>query len=781
MHRLTEIMAYSTNAYTYKPLSAGYHIRILQLYPARDESAPLRCSLTETHISDAKNYKALSYTWGTPIFPRILHVGDDGALRITENLAAALWRLRDYQDSVELWVDAVCIDQGDEEEKSEQIGIMDEIFQRAKTVLVWLGNFGEDSLSLLHDHTRRLSSQAESKSSLEEGGKLGYAIQTILSLPWFQRRWVVQEVVLNANVKFICGGAQVEWTAFGRLVSEVLPLYQGYDVVSSTNREALQSVTKMFELWQHFIHETPSRGECSIVNLLQSFHFLQCYDPKDYLYTICRLAEDIDLDHRKGSHFMKRKRFDDTNYANSDVQYRSEESANTKIRIIVDNRISLQEAFVDFAYQLSNHGLLNWVLSQRLARMKSPSDAWPSWVPVWNYGILRSASLIETVGSNVVPKSGNRLLSYASKTTGLWTARMSHTVLPAYRYIEPSQASVKQNMQNVSVDTLAQSENHNNTSHKRSDDRLPWEIRWRSTVLPDASDNTDQSAWLRTTYQSLVEQFRQMAQSFSIPEESLAAHLETLVLQTLLCTLIEPLQTAKEQIDDIESMDDLFTPVADSTQYAEPFLSLARVIESICRGCCPAKAAMDTALKATAKVLGSQCLFVAEYRSFKNHSPALPSVHIGMASSNIAKSDKILSDGDANFRTDSIQTGFIFRGTEDPSVMDELLLEDEVLRVSRIIESTQRTKSRRSRYRPRDGTLFYSQRKKDISGGIDFFSGLRVSRGISEIGSARPGYFYELVGRCLLVTPDFDPIWSLQTPALKFCEFKVRNSIFYLK
>ncbi|KAK9418255.1 putative Heterokaryon incompatibility domain-containing protein [Seiridium unicorne] len=692
---------------------------------------PLRCSLIETRISDNNVYKALSYTWGTPVFPRVLRVDNDGILTITENLDTALRRLRDYRDPIELWVDAVCIDQQDEEEKFEQIRFMDQIYQNAATVLV------------------------------------------------------VQEVVLNANVKFLCGDAEIEWMALGRLVSDVLPLYQGYDVVVSTNREVLQSVTQMFHLWQRYaLMEGGSGATCGIAHLLESFHFLQCYDPKDYLYTICRLAEDIDLvvRLREGSHFASvdyyrgQKRL----YAkpgNLSMNHSFNKSEDT-IRIWFNNQTSLQEAFVDFAFRLANHGLLDWVLSQRLARMKPDIMAWPSWVPMWNYGILRSASLIGTLESNIFPRSRNRLLSYRSKTTGPWTARMSHTVLPAYQYTKPLQLSMKENTQDGLMKELAQQKSNSHTSHtshNRSDDRLPWEIRWRSTTLPSPFDDTDQVTWLRITYQNLLEQFMQMAQSFMTPGESLASHLETLLLQTLLKILIEPLQTANAQIDKIEPANGFSYPVADSMQYVEPFLSLARTIEGICRGCYPLKAAMDTAMRAAFKVLGSQCLFVAEYRSFEDSSPALPAVHIGVAPRDIAKGDKILSDGNTNVRTVGIRTGFIFRGDDDTTVKDMLLTEDYIWKDTEVL------KPWRPRNRPGEETHSHFHQEEGTSEGIEFFSGTYVLRDGSESISTRRGYVYEIIGHCLLVTPDFSTVWSYHTPMLRFCEARVKAVVFYLK
>lgn len=58
---------------------------------------------------------------------------------VTENLEIALRHLRLPDKALTLWVDALCIDQSDEMEKTEQVQQMREIYSRATLVLAWLG------------------------------------------------------------------------------------------------------------------------------------------------------------------------------------------------------------------------------------------------------------------------------------------------------------------------------------------------------------------------------------------------------------------------------------------------------------------------------------------------------------------------------------------------------------------------------------------------------------------------------------------------------------------
>lgn len=110
-------------------------------------------------LSDANEkyyYEALSHYWGTDGAnceikiheltkdrPRtIKNVVDRAKPRkfyIRPNLHAALSQLRDKDQSINLWVDALCIDQDDEREKNQQVSIMAKIYSGAHRVCIWLG------------------------------------------------------------------------------------------------------------------------------------------------------------------------------------------------------------------------------------------------------------------------------------------------------------------------------------------------------------------------------------------------------------------------------------------------------------------------------------------------------------------------------------------------------------------------------------------------------------------------------------------------------------------
>ncbi|KAK0744662.1 heterokaryon incompatibility protein-domain-containing protein [Apiosordaria backusii] len=115
-------------------------IRILRLLPGRwiDD---IQCELQTASLDDNPAYEALSYVWGNPQDTGPIIV-DGSHFQATKNLMAALRRLRSSVDLKVLWVDAVCINQADNDEKTHQVGMMARIYKDAADVHVFLGESG---------------------------------------------------------------------------------------------------------------------------------------------------------------------------------------------------------------------------------------------------------------------------------------------------------------------------------------------------------------------------------------------------------------------------------------------------------------------------------------------------------------------------------------------------------------------------------------------------------------------------------------------------------------
>ncbi|KAL8897295.1 MAG: hypothetical protein Q9207_007283 [Kuettlingeria erythrocarpa] len=139
----TGALAWSEADLTATAPNREFRILILS---AGEPSDDLYGELTKASLDGARiHYTALSYTWGDPSDPGIIVLNDDHRLPITRNLEAALRQFRLPTDSLKLWVDAICINQADSEEKRSQVGIVRDIYVFAHLTWVWLGPSSADS------------------------------------------------------------------------------------------------------------------------------------------------------------------------------------------------------------------------------------------------------------------------------------------------------------------------------------------------------------------------------------------------------------------------------------------------------------------------------------------------------------------------------------------------------------------------------------------------------------------------------------------------------------
>ncbi|PQE31169.1 heterokaryon incompatibility protein [Rutstroemia sp. NJR-2017a WRK4] len=122
----------------------------------RDEQN-IYCELSVVPLDKAPPYVALSYTWGDPKDTLPIYVNNT-LMQVTRNLHSALLHLGLDSGKI-LWVDAVCIDQQNNMEKSEQVQLMREIYQRAMHVTVWLGP-ADDTSDRVMDYLNILGEEA---------------------------------------------------------------------------------------------------------------------------------------------------------------------------------------------------------------------------------------------------------------------------------------------------------------------------------------------------------------------------------------------------------------------------------------------------------------------------------------------------------------------------------------------------------------------------------------------------------------------------------------------
>ncbi|APA09178.1 hypothetical protein sscle_04g039480 [Sclerotinia sclerotiorum 1980 UF-70] len=212
--------------YQYKPLNEFDSIRLLVLQPSVDITTNIHCTLVTTTLTKCENdiisgYTALSYVWGDARVTKSIYI-DNKTFEVTANLDSALRHLRDSSRGQLLWVDAICIDQTNDNEKSKQVVQIGRVYQVARNTVIYLGESTESSKLLLQviqrSHDRSLDFQnstamdklaAISKSM--DLDKVKDLFLDILERPWFTRIWVLQELIFSANPWVQCGQLRVKW------------------------------------------------------------------------------------------------------------------------------------------------------------------------------------------------------------------------------------------------------------------------------------------------------------------------------------------------------------------------------------------------------------------------------------------------------------------------------------------------------------------------------------------------------------------------------------------
>ena len=171
----------------YERLSEKRSIRLLQL--SRPFSfGPVKCELSIHRMDSRPSYEAISYTWGDPSQSRSVII-NGYKLEVNSNAFNILQDRATFLRTRTIWIDSICINQVDKEEKSVQIPLMREIYSRASRVLVWLGSQPDSRIAMgfISNLNRRL----------RFGGLQGPELQTILEIGSKSPNWPALFSLLN--------------------------------------------------------------------------------------------------------------------------------------------------------------------------------------------------------------------------------------------------------------------------------------------------------------------------------------------------------------------------------------------------------------------------------------------------------------------------------------------------------------------------------------------------------------------------------------------------------
>ncbi|KAK0745462.1 heterokaryon incompatibility protein-domain-containing protein [Schizothecium vesticola] len=200
--------------------------RILKLQ-RRTLRSELRCEFVLASVNNPPPFEAISYTWGGEQ-PTESIIVNGCRLAVAPAVFKLLWYRRSFWSEAYLWIDAVCINQHGIPERERQVKLMGDIYQLASRTLVWLAHPMDAmdaakarrelmvlaTVNLMQGSPETLRKMLSNSSSIS-------ALVSLLSLSYFTRIWVVQEVVLAKEVHVIYGHAMFDWDS---LIAAVMPL-----------------------------------------------------------------------------------------------------------------------------------------------------------------------------------------------------------------------------------------------------------------------------------------------------------------------------------------------------------------------------------------------------------------------------------------------------------------------------------------------------------------------------------------------------------------------------
>ncbi|KAK8070083.1 hypothetical protein PG994_006699 [Apiospora phragmitis] len=126
--------------YRHNPLGNS-EIRLLTIRERPCKTDDIAISLITFEQPEAPEYECLSYAWGSEDGRKEVKIQGSAprSLFVTQNLDEAIRHLRYVDRSRIMWIDAICIDQSNLEERSQQVSKVDQVFKNALRVVFWLG------------------------------------------------------------------------------------------------------------------------------------------------------------------------------------------------------------------------------------------------------------------------------------------------------------------------------------------------------------------------------------------------------------------------------------------------------------------------------------------------------------------------------------------------------------------------------------------------------------------------------------------------------------------
>lgn len=374
------------NIYQRHPLNLK-EFRLLYVEFAQHRPAPLVCRLEAVSLEVYPKYFTLSYAWGSLEETVSLQV-DDKTLRVSSRVDKALRHIRALK-ARRVWIDQVCINQMDVNERNAQILLMKDIYSRSRECFVYLGERSGSSSDLqwLLDYIKA-----------SRGGRLwekGHGLRddrfqlsrfpdgqppwrkcmlNIMEQSYFTRLWVLQELHFSGVVTCLMGNSCFDWDVIQACAQEI-PIWTSLSTNSALRNTWWSALlySKFYEIPLLFGNNGASEEGCvqsdtvarfsSFVDTVQSLNQGQGQDQG--LMTLLLNSRHLDSTDERDKIFAL------LNLASDQADFPSP-----------DYSIEVVQTYKCFARVFEGKG--NQVELLSFSGIQITPEPWPSWVPKWS-------------------------------------------------------------------------------------------------------------------------------------------------------------------------------------------------------------------------------------------------------------------------------------------------------------------------------------------------------------------------------------------------------------
>ncbi|KAL8689869.1 MAG: hypothetical protein Q9218_004557 [Villophora microphyllina] len=303
--------------YQYRPLGHR-EIRVVQFRHCGD-THDLSCEFRVGTADGLRNtYTAISYCWGQPDRVSELSCPGDQSIRITHAVGEIAHWLVGRGLEQYYWIDFLCINQDDLDEKAEQVALMGTIFSYSQKVEAWLGRDVEDGEAaykfLIGIATVYVGFATNAASQTQfptewwpEFPPSDFArCKGLFQRPWFTRLWVIQEFAMAPEIRKGCNNSDDEglslcyddftipWLAF--LWLSHLTHHHAIDLellgVDTETYTAIANMTSMNRM--RIRYRLLDKPLTLAQGLGESLQF-QTSDPRDRIYAINGLCLNLNV------------------------------------------------------------------------------------------------------------------------------------------------------------------------------------------------------------------------------------------------------------------------------------------------------------------------------------------------------------------------------------------------------------------------------------------------------------------------------------------------------